>query len=76
MRYLKADRFESELTKKVKINLSKKIRALIIEDSEDDALLLVHELRRKGYDITFKRVETAVELNTALDQQDWNISLH
>ena len=28
------------------------LRVLIVEDSEDDTLLLVRELRRGGYDLT------------------------
>jgi len=48
---------------------------LIVEDSEDDMLLLVRELRRGGYDPTFERVETAAAMRAALDQQKWDIVL-
>jgi len=34
------------------------LRVLIVEDSEDDTILLLRELRRGGYDPTFKRVDT------------------
>jgi len=34
------------------------LRVLIVEDSEDDALLLVRELKRGGYETTFERVDT------------------
>ena len=42
------------------------LRVLIIEDSEDDALLVMHELQRGGYDPFFERVETAEEMSSAL----------
>jgi hypothetical protein len=35
------------------------LRVLIIEDSEDDTLLIMHELKRGGYDPKYERVETA-----------------
>ncbi len=32
------------------------LHVLIVEDSEDDALLLLRELRRGGYQVTSQRV--------------------
>ena len=49
------------------------LRVLIVEDSEDDALLLVRNLRSGGYDPTFKRVDTAEGMGVALEQEMWNI---
>ena len=49
------------------------INVLIVEDSEDDALLLVRELRRGGYDVTFEQVETAEALVDALDLRKWDL---
>ncbi|MDZ4339326.1 MAG: ATP-binding protein [candidate division NC10 bacterium] len=49
------------------------LRLLIIEDSEDDALLLVRELRRAGHDVTFQRVETAEAMVAALNDQTWDL---
>jgi CheY-like chemotaxis protein len=40
------------------------LRALIVEDSERDAALLVRELRR-GYDLSFERVETPDAVTSA-----------
>jgi PAS domain S-box-containing protein len=40
----------------------KPLRALIVEDSPDDALLLVRELRRGGYAVAFERVEGLDEM--------------
>ena len=51
------------------------LRVLIVEDSEDDALLLVRELQRGGYDVTFERVETAKAMAAALGRQEWDIVL-
>src|SRR4030043_1964243 len=49
------------------------LRVLIIEDSEDDTLLIMHELKRGGYDPKYERVETAGAMNDALNQQGWDI---
>jgi len=51
------------------------LQALIVEDSEDDALLLVRELQRGGYDPAWERVETAAALQAALDRQAWDLIL-
>jgi two-component system, cell cycle sensor histidine kinase and response regulator CckA len=49
------------------------LRVLLIEDSEDDAQLLLRELRRGGYEPTHERVETAPTLKAALDRQAWDL---
>ncbi len=51
------------------------LRALIVEDSENDTLLLVHELRRGGYEPAYERVETLEGMKAALDKQHWDIVL-
>ncbi|MBR8833414.1 MAG: PAS domain S-box protein [Stigonema ocellatum SAG 48.90 = DSM 106950] len=48
------------------------LRVLIVEDSEDDTLLTLRELRRGGYILTYVRVETPVTMEAALDQQPWD----
>ncbi len=53
--------------------MSKPLRVLIVEDSEDDALLLVHALQRSGYAPIFERVETAEAMTAALKKQVWDI---
>ncbi|MEQ9033476.1 MAG: PAS domain S-box protein, partial [Aggregatilineales bacterium] len=53
----------------------KQLDVLIIEDTEDDALLMVRELRRGGYDVQFDRVETASTLITAYESQKWDVIL-
>ena len=38
------------------------LRVLIIEDSEDDALLLIRELKKSRYNPIYDRVETAAAM--------------
>jgi DNA-binding NtrC family response regulator len=45
---------------------------LLIEESEDDALLLVGELRKGGFDPDFARVDTPQELEAALERNSWD----
>ena len=45
----------------------------MVEDSEDDALLLLRELRRGGCDLTFERVDTPEAMKAALDKQRWDV---
>lgn len=52
---------------------AKPLRALIIEDSEFDALLLQWELRNGGYDVHTSRVEDAESLAAALAREPWDI---
>jgi PAS domain S-box-containing protein/putative nucleotidyltransferase with HDIG domain len=49
------------------------LRVLIVEDSEDDALLLVHTLKRAGYELVFVRVETAEAMDEALAGESWDL---
>jgi len=52
-----------------------KLHVLIAEDSEQDTRLLVRELKRGGYDVDYKRVDTAAGLKEALAAQVWNVIL-
>ncbi|HZC18130.1 MAG TPA: response regulator, partial [Rubrobacteraceae bacterium] len=49
------------------------LRALIIEDSEDDALLIVRELRRGGYEPLYERVDTPEAMGEALGRGPWDV---
>src|SRR5215217_7600829 len=49
------------------------LRVLLVEDSEDDATLLVRSLRRGGYDPTWERVDTAAAMEAALDGGGWDL---
>ncbi len=52
--------------------MNKRLRLLIVEDSEDDAILVVRELRKGGYDVVYERVETLQSMNSALERQ-WDL---
>ncbi len=49
------------------------LRALIVEDSEDDTGLLLRKLRSGNYDPTYARVETAEAMSAVLSAQAWEI---
>src|SRR5581483_9889435 len=49
------------------------IRVLIVEDSEDDAVLIERELRQGGLEAVTERVETAAAMRAALDRQAWDV---
>lgn len=49
------------------------LRVLLVEDSEDDALLLERELRRSDYLPDVMRVDSKSALELALTQSDWDI---
>lgn len=49
------------------------LRVLIVEDSEDDTLVLLRQLRTGGYDPTFEQVDTPAEMRTALGNRNWDI---
>ena len=51
----------------------RKLRALIVEDSEDDAWLLLQELKHGGYDITHARVDTPYAMRAELTNNTWDI---
>ncbi len=49
------------------------LRLLMVEDSEDDARLLVRELERAGYRVSWDRVETASAMRSALTGGTWDL---
>ena len=49
------------------------LRVLIVEDSADDAELLVRELQRGGYGPVCERVETTAAMQAALARQTWDL---
>ncbi len=51
------------------------LRVLIVEDSEDDALLIVRELQRAGYTVSFQRVDSVEAMAGALTELFWDIIL-
>jgi PAS domain S-box-containing protein len=51
------------------------LRLLLVEDSEDDAFLLLRHLKRGGYEIEHERVQTAADMRAALQNQAWDFVL-
>src|SRR5215470_17788118 len=56
-------------------SMGRSLRVLIIEDSEGDAAMLVRELKRGGYDLSWERAETEQEVALALASQTWDLVL-
>jgi PAS domain S-box-containing protein len=53
--------------------MSKPLKVLIVEDSEDDAALLELELKRGGYHPQSTRVETPRAMSSQLKRKDWDV---
>jgi diguanylate cyclase (GGDEF)-like protein len=53
--------------------MSKVLRVLIIDDSEDDTLLLLRQLSQEGFEPEFERVETPEAMVAALSDKSWDI---
>ena len=51
------------------------LRILEVEDSEDDALLILNQIKKGGYDIEYERVDTPGKMETALKEKIWDIVL-
>jgi len=51
------------------------LSVLIIEDSEEDADLVLLELRRGGFNPVYKRVDTPQALSEALEERHWDLVL-
>src|ERR1035438_3345654 len=50
------------------------LRLLIVEDSEDDTNLLLHVLKKGGYDpIAYERVDNGPSMEVALARQKWDV---
>ena len=49
------------------------LKVLLVEDSEDDALLVLRELRRGGYEPDHERVDTAAGVEAALEAGGWDV---
>ncbi|MCL5020105.1 MAG: response regulator [Bacteroidetes bacterium] len=55
--------------------MGKHLRALIVEDSENDTLLNVRQLEREGYHVQYLRVDTQEDLEKALEENEWDVVL-
>jgi len=55
--------------------MKQKLFVLIIEDSQEDAELVVNYLKKEGYDISYQRVDTANGMKKALENRKWDLIL-
>jgi nitrogen-specific signal transduction histidine kinase len=55
--------------------MSFSLRVLIVEDSENDALLMIGKLRQSGYQPVYRRVDTAPAFVAQLENKTWDIIL-
>jgi signal transduction histidine kinase len=51
------------------------LRVLIVEDSEEDADLMILELKRGGYDPVYRRVDDPTSMQEALTEHAWDLVL-
>src|SRR5215475_5340765 len=51
------------------------LRVLIVEDSQEDAELVVLELKRGGYEPEYIRVDNEEDLRDALERAEWDLVL-
>jgi len=54
---------------------NKPIRVLIVEDSDDDVLLIVRQLKKDGYRPIYDQLDTADAMRKALEKQTWDVIL-
>jgi diguanylate cyclase (GGDEF)-like protein len=55
--------------------VAQNLRLLLIEDSPDDAELVVRALAHGGYEVISERVDTPSALAAALDRQPWDLAI-
>lgn len=53
--------------------MSTALRLLLVEDSEDDAALILRELKKGDYDVTHRRVDAPQSMETAWEAGPWDI---
>jgi hypothetical protein len=53
-----------------------KLKILLVEDNQDDALLILRTIRQVGYEIIHQQVATAAEMEIALEQPNLGAARH
>ncbi len=51
------------------------LRVLLVEDNEDHAFLVMHELKKGGYTTDFLRVDALQAVRESLDSKEWDVLL-
>lgn len=54
-------------------NKPQPLKVLVAEDSEDDALLLLRELQRGGYQVQMQQVDSSERMQAALNAEKWDL---
>ena len=49
------------------------LSVLMVEDSDEDTELVIRELRRGGYDVSFERVDTPQAMSATLENRAWDV---
>jgi two-component system, cell cycle sensor histidine kinase and response regulator CckA len=49
------------------------LRAIFVEDSEEDAVLLARELSKGDFDLRYNRVDSATGLQTLMESGEWDL---
>ena len=49
------------------------ISILMVEDDDDDSVMLLHALRKGGFEPFHERVETEVDMRSALARRQWDV---
>ncbi|GFO56773.1 histidine kinase [Geomonas sp. Red276] len=55
--------------------MSKLLKVLLVEDSPEDGMLLLRELKRGGYQPQHRRVESSTQMREALKADTWDVIL-
>jgi len=53
----------------------KSLHVLMVDDSENDVLLIMRNLKKGGYDPVYERVDTAASMKKALKKKQWDVIL-
>ncbi|MEW6402801.1 MAG: response regulator, partial [Chloroflexota bacterium] len=53
--------------------MHKKLRILLVEDSDNDAQLIMREINNQDYEVDFERIETAADMRAALANAKWDL---
>jgi formate hydrogenlyase transcriptional activator len=53
--------------------MSTPLRLLLVEDSADDAALVVRELKKGGYEVHFRNVDSPEAMDAAMNDEEWDV---
>jgi signal transduction histidine kinase len=55
--------------------MTNRLNVLLVEDSEDDALLIIRTIKKNGYQPSYSRVDNAADLEDILGIKKWDVLL-